>query len=314
MWLPASVHQKAWPWMRGLGRIVHASIPGPFLGNTILSASDYSGTHTKSRFTVYSFLFVDAQYSPAWPAAREQVRKTHLTDGRRMEFKSLNDRQRSEALPCFLNAADSLCGLLCTIAVDKSYTRMATSPNSGTVWAQKVGLKGRWEGRAFEEMSRVVLLWSFILSHLARGFQAVTWITDQDEIAANDDRLTDLLEMAGRLSSSFLREPMLELAVNTTAIDDGSRGFEDFVAIPDLAAGAFAEVAGKWTEQPGDESASSQGCVIPNLSSKAEYITDWLASQGGPLRKVAVLVRTLRDGRRIIHRVTSMSDDLRTFT
>ncbi|MBL8877541.1 MAG: hypothetical protein JNG88_00350 [Phycisphaerales bacterium] len=254
-------------------------------------------------------MFADAEYSPAWPAALRLVRKNHFGDGRRMAFKSLKDRHRAGALTCFLNAADSLCGLLCTVAVDKRYEWMASSPNTVKVWGERAGLKGRWDPATFEEMSRVVVLWSFILSHLVRGHQAVNWITDQDEIAANDDRLTDLLEFAGRMSSFFIQKPMLELAVNTTAYDDGTGGFEDFTAIPDLAAGAFAEVATRWPSLPIEPIATPKACVISDLSPKSDHINDWLSSSGGLLRKVCVLLRVLPDGRTLIQRIQSTSDD-----
>lgn len=163
MWLPKSIYHEVWPWMPGLGRIVGAAIPGPFHGDEILSASDYGGTHPGSRFATYSFLFVDPQNSRSWFEAQRVVRKAHLADGRRMAFKSLNDRHRLEALPCFLRAADSLCGLLCTVAVHKSYARMATGKNSLAVWRRHRRLKGRWNATAFEQMMRIVLIWASLL-------------------------------------------------------------------------------------------------------------------------------------------------------
>ena len=308
MWFPRSVLESTWPWMRGLGRIIHATIPGPFCNDTILSVSDYSGGHHNSQITAYSFLYFDPRLSRDWPRISREVRSEHLHDARRMAFKSLNDFQRANALPYFLSAADSLCGILCTVAVDKSYTWMATTPDTVGMWKLRRPLHARWTPSTFEQMMRVTLLWSFILSYLARPYQNVTWITDQDQIAANDDRLSDLLEIAAKISGSFNRWPMRELAINTTAIDNGDRGFEDLVAIPDLVAGAFAEVASRWEIDKAHDHRIPHNHAIDTLSPKSCLITDWHSYKGGLLRKVAVAIRKIPNGKMLIHRIESTGE------
>lgn len=138
------------------------------------------------------------------------------------------------------------------------------------------------------------------LGHLVRGYQSVTWITDEDDIAANDDRLTDVLEIAASVSSFLIDKPMVTLAVNTTAIDDDRRGFEDLVAIPDLAAGALAEAASRWPEEDNRVNGVYE---IRDLSAKSAYVHEWLASQDGALRKVNMMMRSIGDGQMLTNRV-----------
>ena len=302
MQLPSDfIPEQVWPWIRGTKRIVEATIPGRLPGTHLISATDYSGTHSRSRFWVCSCLFADADLSPTWPALRLAVRKRFLNDGRRMAYKALNDRRRQQALPDFLRAADSLTGLLCTVAVDKSYKWMGSSPSVVQTLTRQGVLTARWGAPAFEIMSRVVMLWALLLSCVCRPEQHITWITDEDDIAANDDRLTDLLEWAGRYSNLFINHKMGELAVNTTAIDTGDRGFEDFVSIPDLGAGMMADVANGWIRLPGERELPKY--EWRSAAVKAEYLCDWYFAKTGALRKLAIAITREPTGQMRVQRI-----------
>lgn len=93
------------------------------------------------------------------------------------------------------------------------------------------------------------------------------------------------------------------------AIDDGSRAFEDFVAITDLAAGAFAEVASQWENSTEIDPLTPHLQEIDKLSSKSGFITDWHSEKTGALRKVSAAIRHLPDGRLIVHRVESQNGE-----
>jgi hypothetical protein len=70
----------------------------------------------------------------------------------------------------------------------------------------------------------------------------ISWVTDNDSIVANNERLDDTHHFAARLSGLYVSHRLGEFMMNTVSIDTEDRGFEDFVAIPDLAAGMLAEV------------------------------------------------------------------------
>jgi hypothetical protein len=304
--------EHAWPWLRGTKRILRATVPSALPGTHLISATDFSGTHSQSQFWVCSCLFANADLSPAWPTLRMFVRQKYLNDGRRMAYKALNDKKRQEALPSFLDAADTLSGIICTIAVDKNYMWMATSPTTIKLLTHMGTLVGKWGSPAFETMCRVVLIWSAALGCISTPAQHVTWITDEDDIAANDDRLTDLLNYAGRMSGLFTAGKMGELAVNTTAIDSGDRGFEDFVSIPDLCAGMMADILNNSALQ--DVESVGQKYLWKNMSGKGGYLCDWYFGPTGSLRRVAILIVKRPNGGMLVQRIQpddeqSLSDD-----
>ena len=88
-------------------------------------------------------------------------------------------------------------------------------------------------------------MFAVFLSLWSRPRMNVTWITDEDEIVANDKRLDDIHQIAARLVSRYVPHNMGVFAMNSTTIDGKDRFFEDFVSISDLAAGMLSEVADK---------------------------------------------------------------------
>ena len=189
---------RAYPWSKRCLDILRSVMPSPLPGSHLMIGSDYSGDHRRSQYRVYTFLLADADSSPNYPDARRNVRCQYLPDGRRMSYKGLNDGVRQHALFPFLSTFDHFDGLCCSFIVHKSLERMATSFHSLSVWKSLHGLNGRWGVPAFEVASRITHFFCLLLGVATRPGQHITWITDQDEIAANDDRLEDVRQLAAR--------------------------------------------------------------------------------------------------------------------
>jgi len=176
------------PWARKCLEVLQSVLPTPFEGRHLMFGSDYSGGHRKSDYRVYAFIVVDGDNSDAYPIARSAVRQQYFPDARRMSYKRMNDGVRQRALIPFLNAADTCAGMCCVFVVHKSLERMSTTSRSLSMWQESVGTQGRWGQSAFETMARISHFFSLLLSVASKAHQHITWITDQDEIAANDDR------------------------------------------------------------------------------------------------------------------------------
>ena len=68
------------------------------------------------------------------------------------------------------------------------------------------------------------------------------WFSDEDEIAANPQRLTLLTKLWANVISNYTVHSLRHLKCGTTGSDDGSNEIEDFAAIPDLVAGALSDL------------------------------------------------------------------------
>ncbi len=279
--------QEAWPWAKAFLRYLHQTRPSPILGSHLMFGSDYSGDHAKSPFRIYGFLVADEDGSPQWPAKCHAVREKHLRDRRRMSFKNMNDGQRRRALIPFLEAAEYLEGHVVVVAVTKQLGQMSSTTASMHVWHDIHGLQARWDPRAFEQMVRVTLFFSMFLGAWSSPGMDVTWITDDDSIVANAGRLDDMHQFAARLSAVFVPHQLGVFAMNTVSSDGRARGFEDFVAIPDLAAGMIGEALSVRSSQ---QQGRPNEYGAEQLSVKSDVIADWFWHRSGPLKKICILI------------------------
>jgi hypothetical protein len=211
-----------------------------------------------------------------------------------MSFKNLNDRHRRRALVPFLEAAESLDGHVVAVAMPKDLERLSTSTNSMDLWENLHGLQARWDARWFEQMVRVAHLFSLFLAAWSSPGMNVSWVTDNDSIVANDGRLDDMHQLAARFSSLYVPHRLGEFMMNTVAVDSEDRSFEDFVAIPDLAAGMLSEVLSGTTT---DEPSRKRRLRTKELSEKSDIIADWFWYQGGSLKKTCILIDRVDEGR-----------------
>lgn len=279
--------KTAWPWATAFMRQLHSLRPGPFKGSHILFGSDYSGSHAESRFQIFGFVIADADASPDWPNKCRQVRNTFLADGRRMSFKNLNDARRKRALIPFLEAAESLEGHVVAVAVTKNLNYLSTHHASMNIWKDLFGLNANWNDRAFEKMARITQFFSSFLSAWSSPGANISWMTDEDEIVANAGRLEDAHQFAARLSGVYLSHDLGEFMMNTPAIVSSEPAFEDFLAIPDLAAGMIGEVLAI-TPENGTRSPGLNG--QKELTQKSNIIADWFWHSGGSLKKTCILI------------------------
>jgi hypothetical protein len=95
-----------------------------------------------------------------------------------------------------------------------------------------------WDHAAFEKMLRVTHIGAFLLAGLSTAGQNAFWITDEDAIASNIERLDQLVDQLAHLLDRCLPHSLGHLRVATTAADTGIKDLEDLAAIPDLFGGA----------------------------------------------------------------------------
>lgn len=270
------------------------SIPDLRQGQIIFVASDYSGQHHLAQYEAMSFLFVDPANCGEWERQRHDVRGRHLRDGRRLAYKSLGDRLRRRSLVPFLHAANHIGGLLVVLLVDR---QIATVFRRGEV--DEVPVKYRcWNNGVFERVLRAVHFVSFFLAGLSRPGQDLLWVTDEDEIAANDNQLRTLVNLFANVSSHYLPHDLGRARIGTTLSDSGRRDVEDLTSVADLAAGALAECAAV------HNSSRMLSSVLfvplaPQVATKARVILDWVALTDVPLKRLVYLIDEDAESRRL---------------
>ena len=281
--------------MRRLEASDTASFPDLRRASRILVGSDYSGQHKTSRYEAVAVLLADTEGCERWLTLRGLVRDRMPRDRRRFSYKGLGDRRLAAVLPDFLEAANLIPGLLAVLLVDKSIGSLFKQ--SGRIQSSDPGVEtlAHWPPRVTERLLRVCHFVSFFVAGLSREGQDVLWITDEDEIAANPTRHTELVEVFARISSHYLPHPLRHLRIATTASDTGERDLEDFVSIADFSAGAVCAALNAYRYS---------GILLPTriivqpareIPRKASQLLSWF-SEGGTALKRLVLVLENEEG------------------
>jgi len=259
--------------------------------HTIFLASDYGGSHKKSAFETQSFLVADLQFTRLWDEFRKRLRKETLLDGRRISYKNLNDRQRRKAIVPFLRFSNTITGLLANFILDQGAIELLSElPLDNKVSA--TGPLSRWNPESFKKLSRVGKLGAMLISCLAGYGQNVIWISDEDEIAPNKEKLFDATKVLGHYLNHFCKNQMGHFRFGTTEIDTNDLQLEDLVAVADLAAGALSEILTANLKNTGVSASRIQQLITKSVSLKAKVIANWLSENIHPLKKLIVLVET----------------------
>lgn len=254
-------------------------------GPQLIMASDYSGEDRESAAKVYSFLLADACYLWLWHDMRTRLRTRYLPNARRMSYKALNDKHRQSALVPFLRIANAIPGLLITFIVDREIQNLFGQTVSDAVQA---GLIPRnWKPRTAEKMLRIGTLGGLVVAGMAAPLQDLLWITDEDEIAANEERLREATRFLAVVAGNLLSHEMGQLSFGTAKCDNGSQEIEDLLAIPDLVSGALSEMS---LLLLGPEKTGSALCG-KECPEKAEVVMNWVADGSDhTLKKVVICV------------------------
>jgi len=255
----------------------------------LLIASDYSGSHAASAVEVYSFLALGFDHSfKEWEFERRRLRLRYRLGTRRLAFKGMSDLRKRSAIQAFLHAASHLHGLCLTVMVEKSFGSFFKPDQSTT---QVPPFKNT------ERVGRLVHLASLLIAGLGRAGQDVLWLSDEDEIAANEAHLRALVTLLSQVASNYIDFNMRHLRVGTTACDSGDRQVEDLVAIPDLVAGMLSEVATKWLAAGWTFGSSITVPTPQTTSAKSHILLDWLSRNGEErLGRLVFAVRADRNG------------------
>lgn len=307
---PPMAHDRYFPEV-GVGNLLSQSFTSTFLnpkdvledifrGDIIFIASDYSGQHKASKYEVYTILCCDLENCGEWEFRRAAIRKKYLPNGRRMAFKNLNDRNRQKALEPFLAAANLIPGICSTFAVDKSIGALFGKNEKEEKDFDEIGrLLFEWKPKVRERLVTTLHLLSFLAAGVSTPKHQVLWITDEDDIAANDDQLIKLTKLAERIGNHFFQHPIRRFRCGTSRSDTGRRDVEDMLAIPDLISGTIASALSHVREN----TMVPQGkVVVPipyGVPLKTEFIMDWYIAPEYRLRKTLHLIEETDDRKQI---------------
>jgi hypothetical protein len=265
------------------------SLPDLSVSQSVIITSDYSGENKKSPFQIYSFLFTEIDSCLEWNTRRNNFRQSYFADNRRISFKNLNDTQREKALIPFLEMANHLNGLSFTVAIDNSIGTIFSGPAPLDLENKEFDEFAIWKPLVLEKAFRILHFISFFIAGLSSEGQNIYWFSDEDNIAANPARLSQLTKVFASILGGYLTINLGHIKCGTTENDDGTLLIEDLAAIPDLIAGAVNEQLIVNENNPGIPDAF--WIMSPDYSRKTTSITWWLADANKPLKRLFCSLR-----------------------
>ncbi len=259
-------------------------------GKNVFVGSDYSGEHQEADYEVYAILVAPLDSCMEWESRRSEVREKYLSDGRRMSFKALRDKRCLSALPEFLEAADHIPGLCVAFAVHKSvgslFDNLISPRSEDPLFLPYLG----WPKHVLEKAGRLAHFTGFLLGGLCSSGQNLLWITDEDAVAANVERLKQFTDLCGWITSRYLSFDMGHIRIGTTASDNGSRSVEDLVSVADIVAGAISEQLTARRRYDFIDPTKVFWLANPEFSHKTKDITWWFASVRQPLKRLVFVI------------------------
>ena len=293
-------------WPNTLSESIHSMelrnpelLPDLRRGETIFIFSDYSGQQPSSDFYVYSFLFVDINHCHEWFKKINLVREGYLSDGRRMSFKNLKDRQRDKALHPFLNAANIIPGLVITFLVDKRISTLV-GDNQVDLDNNLVQVFGVWKKAVLETLLKIMHFNCLMISGLSRENQDIYWVTDNDDFTSNDVLLNFSTNIFAHFINHYLSHNLRHIRFGPLKYtDDGSRKLEDFCAIPDLVSGTLSEICTGYNKLGVK---FHERLIIPRLesiSTKSKRIMNWLSDDKQNLKRLTCMISSIENSNRL---------------
>jgi hypothetical protein len=268
-----------------------AYLPNFSYSSTLFVASDFMGDQKQSPHHTVSFVITTVDELRGWLDSVAHRREARAIHQRRISYAKLNDRRKASILDQFLHTANAITALSVTVLVDKRIDSLFRSEGR-IVPAELAGIDfSKWRPVVFERMMRIVHLIAFFVAGVSSPGQNVIWITDEDEIAANVTRLTQLTHAFGVVISHLLQHGMGHLRVGTTGTTDaGDLQMEDFAALPDVIGGAVTEVMRAYAAAGIQLSPDIIAPAPAGLTPKAQHLLDLLFDNAARLRKVVFTV------------------------
>jgi hypothetical protein len=253
----------------------------------LIMASDYAGEHKESPFQVLTYLLADLPGGlERWDDERLRIRREYLTDGRRLSFKGLSDVLKQRAVIPFLKASARINGIILSVAVEKS---LAESD-----FGYQFDAPSEIKPLVHAKLIRIALFGSVLVGGLSAEAQKLHWITDNDEIVSNERTQSAAGVVFGSLLKHACPHQLGGISIGIAGEFNDERRAEDLCAIPDLVGGTVAEILTVLNGRI-PESTSLYTPITGHLSTKAELIAGWVATNGSGLKQLVCVVRPAGD-------------------
>jgi shikimate kinase len=246
-------------------------------GNGLTLAADFSGDNPDSKFRTIGLLIAAETELKAWNGRLQGFRE-RLGD-KTMSYEGLHDAQKMRELEPYLATLTHLPGYCLAVALHKELgpgVDDAIDPDG------ELAPLLRWSKPVRHRALDVALIAATLLVSVCAPGSSHHVMIDEDEIAANPKRLSELMSLFRRVVGHLSAKRFNNLEHMTTNMFGRQHFIEDICAVPDLAADALMDLL---------RSADEDRLVDSSrLNDRLKVLVPWLLADDGRLTRIAVVV------------------------
>src|SRR4029077_6567215 len=133
--------------------------------------------------------------------SRRLLREAHIRDGRRIAFKSLSDRRQRALLSPLLTVARKMPGLCLVVITNRRLRHLCLHTDEDYEGLRvTASLNAPWKRRELEEAVRTSYMIALLVRGRSQPGQAIGWISDEDNVFANDTYSADMANLLGQFT------------------------------------------------------------------------------------------------------------------
>lgn len=251
-------------------------IPDFSRSSTVYCFSDYSGDLKSDRYNTYSFLLTDDDSIELFSKEHAIIRKRYGIGKRKFSYKDLSDKVLRNPCNDFITLANNLNGILLSVAINKKLHLDFKYDDK----SEDFLFLNEQKQKNIRRILTIAHLAALSLAGVTSQNQNIMWITDNDNIVANDKFTIQLASIATSLISALVNFDLGHFRCGSSSCDCGDNLIEDLLSIPDLAAGMLSRQLGTQTS---DEYIfwMQKGCA----KEKQNKLSWWFATTRTPLQK-----------------------------
>lgn len=271
-----------------LGNSQKVFLPDLRKADNLFIFSDYS-INKDQHLISYSILILDENSVNSFTSIQKYFWQDYSLGSKIIEYKKLNDVFRQRALGPFLHLCNKFNGLILTILFHKHTKSIYTDEIPERLEQQLVIWKKKPIREKFCRLREFILV---ILNGLGREHQNVLWITDKDEIVANNLQLLTANTILKETFSKHLDFSIDTFELKTLDVDSTDQCFEKICSLTDLVAGGLVDFLGDYHNANIFPKEGKIAKPIIHNKLKVNPITNWLSKreEENPLKKITIKI------------------------
>jgi hypothetical protein len=198
--------------------------------------SDYGGDIKSNKYNTYSFLLTDDKSIAYFSVEHKKIRHYHGIGKRKFSYKDLSDKVLTSPCDDFIRLSDHINGILLSVAISKKINISFTYNNQN----EDFSFLNKQKSGNIQRILTISHLASVFIASIVRKMQNIIWITDNDNIVANDEFTALLTRIAASIISTLIDFNLGHFRCGSSRCDNGDNLIEDLLSIPDFAAGILA--------------------------------------------------------------------------